>query len=151
MNQKYFAILRILFGAVWAIDASFKWRPSFLYGLIDMLTTMMQAQPTYIQRWISVWIHVVSTHPHVFAIAIACIESLIALFLILGLYTRATIFVGTIFILFIWSIGGCGGPYTTSTTDIGAPIIYVFVFAALWIGNSAAVWSVDAARATIRN
>ncbi len=37
----------------------------------------------------------------------------------------------------IWSTAeGFGGPYTAGSTDIGAAIIYVLVFLALWFGHA---------------
>ena len=46
--------------------------------------------------------------------------------------------------LVIWSTAeGFGGPYAPGSTDIGAAIIYLVVFLALWLGKCWRYYSLD--------
>jgi len=58
-------VLRIAFGIVWAIDASFKWAPDFIIGFSGTLTGALDGQPAWIQAWIKLWSNIVSVDPHV--------------------------------------------------------------------------------------
>lgn len=143
-SERKFALLRIAFGCVWAIDAFFKWQPAFLNGISDMLTSMLSGQPAWVQGWIGLWIHVVSVNPHLFAVLVALIETAIALGLIFGLLTCITLAVSIVFAFLIWSIAeGFGGPYIAGSTDIGCACIYTFVSIALWLGYSWRAYSID--------
>jgi uncharacterized membrane protein YphA (DoxX/SURF4 family) len=142
--EKKFALLRIAFGLVWAIDAWFKWQPAFLNGLIGMLTAIVPGQPAWVQSWLMFWIHTISTHPHAFTILIALVETLIAFGLIVGFLTRMTLIVTMILCLLIWSVGEAfGGPYIAGSTDIGCAIMYVFIAIALYFSASWQAYSLD--------
>ncbi len=144
-NLKGFALLRIFFGIVWLIDAYFKWQPSFQTNFISYVTGGLDGQPVFIQTWIHFWISVIGVNPHLFAITTAAVETIIALGLILGLFTRPIIFLGIVFALAIWTTAeSFGGPYKAGSTDIGAAIIYVLVFVALLLGESWKALSLDA-------
>ncbi len=143
-SERNFAFLRIAFGCVWAIDAWFKWQPAFLNGLSDMLTSMLDGQPAWVQAWIHLWINMVSVHPHLFAVLIALIETVIAFSLIFGFLTRIGLWVSMIFAFLIWSIGEAfGGPYVAGSTDIGCACIYIFVAIGLYLGASWRAYSLD--------
>lgn len=142
------SLLRIAFGVIWAIDAAFKWTPSFQSSYLAQVKAAASGQP----HWIAWLFHtaesVIQIDPHAFAIATAIIESLTALGLILGFARRAGYIVGLTFSLVVWALAeGFGGPYTAGSTDIGTGIIYAVVFAALY-GLDRAVgpspWSLDA-------
>ncbi len=144
MEDRSFAILRIIFGAVWLIDASFKWNPAFLNNLTDYLTGGAQGQPALVQAWIELWVKSVSVDPHLFAVIVAISETAIAIGLLFGLFTEIAIAGGIAMALVIWSTAeGFGGPYAAGSTDIGTAIIYVLVFVALWLGRSWRYYSVD--------
>ena len=83
-----FAVLRILFGVVWAIDASFKWQPAFVNGVTTYLASALKGQPPDVQAWIEFWLGVVKIDPILFARLIAVSETLLAVTLILGLLTN---------------------------------------------------------------
>ncbi|MDR3546925.1 MAG: DoxX family protein [Candidatus Pacebacteria bacterium] len=143
-SEKPFALLRIAFGVVWAIDAGFKWTPSFINGFTGYLTSALDGQPAWIQDWINMWVHFVSINPHAFAIVVALGESAIAAGLIFGLFTRLALAGGIILALVIWvTAEGFGGPYAAGSTDVGTGIIYVLVFIALWLGRSWRSYSLD--------
>jgi len=143
-EDQSFAILRIVFGGVWLIDAFFKWTPGFLNNFTDYLTQGAQGQPALIQTWINLWIRGVGVDPHFFAIIVAIAETAIAISLLLGAFTEIAIMGGIAMSLVIWSTAeGFGGPYVAGSTDIGTAIIYVLVFVALWLGKCWRYYSLD--------
>src|SRR5580700_3582262 len=128
---KHVAILRITFGVVWVIDATFKWLPSFRSGFLSQITGVAQGQPNWLKPWFHFWIRLLGHNPHLFAVLTAIVESLIALALVFGFARRTTYLTATLFTLVIWSVAeGFGGPYTSGSTDIGTAIIYAIVFLA---------------------
>lgn len=145
--QEYtsFALLRIAFGIVWAIDALFKWNPAFINNFTTYLTNGAQGQSALVQAWINLWVRGVSVNPHFFAIVVALCETAIAVGLIFGFLTRIAIIGGIAMTLVIWSTAeGFGGPYVAGSTDIGAAIIYALLFFALWAGKCWERYSIDA-------
>ena len=143
-EDKSFAILRIMFGAVWLIDASFKWNPAFLNNFTDYITEGAQNQPALVQAWINLWVKGVGVDPHFFAIIVAIAETAIAIGLLFGLFTEIAIAGGIAMMLVIWSTAeGFGGPYMAGSTDVGAGIIYVLLFIALWLGRCWRQYSLD--------
>lgn len=136
--------LRILFGIVWAIDAWFKWQPDFIDKFSDYLTGAQQGQPVLVQQWIGFWINVVNIQPHIFAHAVAVIETAVAVALILGVFTNLTVVTGSLMTLVIWSTAeGFGGPYEAGSTDIGGAIIYPLVFAGLFLSSAGLYLGLD--------
>ncbi|MHB8491114.1 MAG: TQO small subunit DoxD [Solirubrobacteraceae bacterium] len=124
--------VRIGFGLVWAIDAAFKWRPGFHAAFLEMVKKSGEGQPGWLHPWFSFWYSAVQPHPHVWAYGIAATETLIALALIFGFARKLTYIVAALTALGIWSVAeGFGGPYTASSTDIGAAVIYAVVAMAL--------------------
>ena len=144
LEDKSFAILRIVFGCVWLIDASFKWSPEFINNLTNYLSEGAQGQPALVQSWINLWVKFVNVDPHFFAIIVALAETAIAHGLLFGFLTKITLWGGMAMAFVIWSTAeGFGGPYMPGSTDIGAAIIYLVVFVALWLGKSWRYYSVD--------
>jgi nitrite reductase (NO-forming) len=126
--------VRIAFGVVWAIDAAFKYRSGFHKEFLDMINSAGQGQPHWLHWWFKFWSNTVTPHPHVWAYGIAAIETLIAAALILGFARKITYIVAALTGLGIWAVAeGFGGPYTATSTDIGAAIMYAFVAAALLV------------------
>lgn len=143
-RQTAFGVLRIAFGIVWAIDASFKWHPVFVEDFTNYLAGAMKGQPQAIVAWIGFWLQVVQFAPYAFARLIAVCETLIALSFITGTLVNTTCVAGAIYSFMIWSCPeGFGGPYKPGSTDIGTSIIYVFVFAAMFFASAGRRLSVD--------
>ncbi len=141
---KSFAILRIVFGFIWLINASFKWNPTFLNNFTSYLIDGVHGQPAFVQIWVGFWIHIVSVNPHFFGIFIAIVETALALALIFGWFTKLAIAGGIALAFIIWStVEGFGGPYVAGSTDIGTSIIYIIVFVALYLGKSWQYYSID--------
>lgn len=141
------ALLRIIFGVIWGVDAALKWQPAFLRGFVHDIMMAAAGQPTWLGWWFSFWMHPLMSHPYLFAVLTAVIESLLALALLLGVARRFTYAAGAVFALLVWGIGeGFGGPYAAGSSDIGAAVIYILVFAAFYEIDRVVVasWSLDA-------
>jgi uncharacterized membrane protein YphA (DoxX/SURF4 family) len=124
--------LRITFGVIWLIDATFKWLPGFRAGYMSTIMGEAQGQPGWLQPWFDFWIRF--QHPYAMPLAylVAVAETLIALALIAGFARKITYISAIVFSLMIWGTAeGFGGPYNSSSADIGTAIIYAVVFAAL--------------------
>ena len=143
-EDKAFALLRIVFGGVWLVDASFKWNPAFLNNFTDYVSSGAENQSALVQSWINFWVQTVSVDPHLFAVIVAITETAIALGLLFGFCTRIAILGGIAMSLVIWSTAeGFGGPYVAGSTDVGTAIIYALLFVALLIGQCWKRYSVD--------
>jgi len=145
--SKHVAILRIIFGLMWAINAVLKWQPAFRNGFLNQVESAADGQPQWLHGWFQFWSQFLSHNPHLFAVIIMLIETLIALALIFGFARRITYLTAAIFSLLIWAIPeGFGGPYSATSTDIGTGIIYSVVFFSLYGLERLAApssWSID--------
>jgi uncharacterized membrane protein YphA (DoxX/SURF4 family) len=128
-------VLRIVFGLVWLIDAWFKWQPDFINSFSSYLS--MDGQPGWIAGYIHFWMNVVNVDPTFLAYAVAIGETAVALALIFGVFSNFTYVAGVLLSVVIWTTAeGFGGPYVAGATDIGAAIIYVLVFAGLFLSSA---------------
>ena len=127
------AILRIAFGAIWAVDATLKWQPAFQANFQQMLADVAKGQPGFLAWWFGLWQFVVSGRAPIFGILTATTETYLALALLSGFARKFTYSIGILYGLFVWSVAeGFGGPYMPgTTTDVGAAIIYSLLFGAL--------------------
>lgn len=139
------AFLRMAFGAIWAVDASLKWQPAFQANFQQILSGVAQGQPGFLSWWFGLWQFVVSGRAPVFGILTASTETYLAVALLTGFARKFTYSLGIVYGLFVWSVAeGFGGPYMPgTTTDVGAAIIYSFLFIALLL--------VDAGRLSVDN
>jgi nitrite reductase (NO-forming) len=119
---------RMMFGVIWLIDGAFKWQSGFSHQFRDMINSAGQGQPSWL-HWFYTFTHNVFTpHPYAWAYAIASIETLIGLALILGFARKSTYILTFLTGLGIWAVAeGFGGPYSSSSTDIGAAVMYAVV------------------------
>jgi thiosulfate dehydrogenase [quinone] large subunit len=131
MVRRYWAV-RLVFAAIWGIDATLKWLPGFRDSYLSMIRAAGQGQPSWLAPWFHFWASAVQPAPGLFAILTAVAETAICLSLLLGLAQRAGFAFGAVFALVIWGAGeGFGGPYGSGATDIGCAIMYSVLFAAL--------------------
>lgn len=132
-SPKTVGVIRILFGIVWLIDAQFKWRPAFVNDMATYLMGAMPGQPLAVKAWIGFWVDVVNVNPVAFAYFVALAETALAMALIFGILSNLAYLGGAVLAFVIWSTAeGFGGPYVVGSTDIGAAVIYIFVFVLLW-------------------
>ena len=130
--------VRAAFGLVWAIDAYLKLQPVFLTGYLDIIQGAAKGQPAWLVPWFNFWINTISLSPAFFAWSTRIIEIAIAISLLFGLGRKWMCFLGAIFSFIIWAVPeGLGGPYAPGATDIDAGLIYVLVFVALIVIDSA--------------
>jgi thiosulfate dehydrogenase [quinone] large subunit len=130
-------VLRIVFGLIWGVDAWFKWQPGFISGFSDYLSGAQADQPLVVHHWIGFMINVIGIDPTAFAYATAVGETAIAIALLFGVFTNLTVVAGSVLSLLIWSTAeGFGGPYSSGSTDIGAAVMYVLIFAGLFLASS---------------
>jgi thiosulfate dehydrogenase [quinone] large subunit len=127
-------VVRLLFGAAWAIDAVMKWLPGFRHSFLSQLRDTAHGQPSWLHWWFHDWIVVQSHAPGLFVALTAITETLLALVLLLGVARRAGYLVGIGWSLLVWAVGeGFGGPYMSGSTDIGTGIVYALLFGALLV------------------
>ena len=138
------AAIRIFFGVVMGIDAYFKWLPAFRNGFVQYVSMNEPGQPGAVRDWLTWWVSMLHTNPHLFAYLVAAAETCLAIGLIAGLFSNAVTLVGIPLALGIWSTAeGFGGPYRAGATDVGASIIYVFVYLLLFVTQAGGAWSLD--------
>ncbi len=108
------------------------------------LTGAQQGQPLLVHHWIGFWIDVVKIDPTALAYLVAIGETAVAVALILGAFTNPASLIGVALSLVIWSTAeGFGGPYQVGSTNIGAAIISVLVFASLFLGSAGLYLGLD--------
>jgi thiosulfate dehydrogenase (quinone) large subunit len=115
--------LRLLFGAVWAIDAYLKWQPSFIHGYAADVASAAHGQPDWLRPWFRFWRQLVSHDPRLLA----------------G---------GALLSLGVWIIPeGFGGSFLAGATAIGTAVMYALIFAALYgletLPAATGAWTVD--------
>jgi len=142
------ATFRVLFGAIWLVDAFFKWQPGFRNGFAAQLRDMVGAQPAIVKPWFQFWAFLATGTGQAVPDVIAVTETALGIALILGVARRPVYIAGAVYALMVWAVGeGFGGPYALGmSTDVGAALIYVFVFAGLWMLDPRGVaprWSLD--------
>ena len=124
--------IRLLFGAIWGIDAGLKWLPGYRHHYLSNLKSVAQGQPSWLHGWFHFWIRLQSDAPTLFAVLTGVTETSLALILIFGVARRAGYALGAVYTLLVWGVGeGFGGPYVSGTTDIGTGIIYTMLFVTL--------------------
>jgi nitrite reductase (NO-forming) len=146
-RTRAFAGLRIAFGVVWSIDAAYKWVPAFRTQTLQTQFAhhLAEIHTPVIHQWISFWDRVAVSHSGPFGFTIAVVETLLAIGLLTGFFSRLTFAVGAVFSAGIWTAAeGMGLPIQAGQTDIGTSCIYVLVYAALFIGAAGSAWSADA-------
>lgn len=128
-------IFRVLFGVVWLVDAFFKWQPGFRAGFVMMLQGLASGEPGIFHAWLQFWSFAATNTGPLLPTLVAVSETALGLALITGVVRRAVYVLGALYALFVWAVGeSFGGPYALgATTDVGAAIIYAFVFAALFL------------------
>ncbi len=142
------AVVRILFGLLWAVDAVFKWLPGFIDGrtIGDELGRAPEVSTPIVHEWLVLWNTIGTANPPVFAHVIAVLETLVAIALIAGAFSNVALLGSAALSFGIWS--GAEGfhlPWTKAgETDLGPSAAYVFASLALFFAAAGATWSADA-------
>ena len=131
---KSVAVFRMVFALVWLVDAILKWLPGFRSGFSSMLDHAASGQPAWLRPWFDLWTDMPHGMATAMAFGTAIVETGIALALLVGFARKSVYLFGSVYSLLIWATAeGFGGPYQSGSTDVGAAIIYTFVFVALLI------------------
>jgi len=122
-----------------------QWLPQFQNSFVAQVAVAKGGQPALIQGWISFWANAVSINPLLFARILASTETVVAAFLILGLFSNLTYIAGIFLSLGIWAIPeGFGGPYIAGvSTDIGTAFPYAILFAVLLFLSAGRYYGLD--------
>lgn len=147
-NTLAVTIFRSSFGLVWLIDGLMKFIFMAPSDVTDLVTGASQGQPNWLQPWYNFWISSVSSAPAAYLYGIGALELLLGFVLVAGFLRKTSYIAGLSLSLMIWSIDeGYGGPYGPGSTDIGAAIMYAFIFVAIMIMEAGATYnhySIDA-------
>ncbi|HUY03612.1 MAG TPA: hypothetical protein VMV33_10020 [Rhodocyclaceae bacterium] len=126
---------RLLFGALWAFDAYWKWQPFFLTHAVTFLQQAQDGQPAWIVAYIGWFVLIINRiGPLVFGIVAALAETAIALSLLTGWGLRWMLWAGALYSVGLWTTAeGWGGPYGIGFTGnkgdvLGTINIYLFAF-----------------------
>jgi uncharacterized membrane protein YphA (DoxX/SURF4 family) len=134
-----FTAFRIAFGLVWLIDGLMKIAYLQPSDIVNMVQTAGQGQPGWLQPWYNFWLSSVTSSPAAAFYSIGAIEALLGVVLIVGFLRKIVYFGGIVYSLMIWAVAeGFGGPYGPGSTDIGAAVVYAFVFVAMMIAERGA-------------
>ena len=132
------SFIRITLGVVWLIDGSLKFQPGFVDAFSNLIKSVGDGQPTWLQPWFNFWSSVTAPNPALFVYGTGVLELLLGAALVLGFMRKITYICGLLLSLFIWAIPeGFGGTYGPGATDIGTGIVYAFVFLSLLVINAA--------------
>jgi uncharacterized membrane protein YphA (DoxX/SURF4 family) len=141
------AVVRIVFGVIWAIDATFKWLPGFVHGqtLGKELGAGDDVSTPIIHQWIQLWHSVGTANPSAFAVGTGIIETIIAICMLLGAFTNLVFIGSAVFSFGIWSAAeGFHLPWSKpGITDLGPSVGYVIASLALFLAAAGATWSAD--------
>ncbi|MBD0692606.1 hypothetical protein [Streptomyces sp. CBMA123] len=141
------AVVRITFGLLWAVDASFKWLPGFIHGqtVTKELGKAATIHAPVLHQWIALWHGIADAQPGLFAVGTALTETCIALGLIFGVLSNLVFIGSAIFSFGIWSAAEAFHlPWTKDgITDLGPSVAYIFASLALLHASAGATWSLD--------
>ena len=131
-RRRRYRTLRLLFGALWAFDAAWKWTPFFLHHPLTYLVQAEAGQPAWIVAYIKIFINLIElVGQETFGIFAALTETLIAISLLSGRGMRYLLPYGFIYSLGIWTTAeGWGGPYG-AVTGIGGDVLGTGIIYAL--------------------
>ena len=128
--------LRIVFGIMWGIDGALKFVPGTVDGVVSMINSAGQSQPSWLLPWFNFWSAAVASNPSLFVYSTGTFELLISFGLIFGFLRKITYTASFLLGLVIWSVPeGFGGPYGAGSTDIGTGIVYAIVSIFLLLMN----------------
>jgi nitrite reductase (NO-forming) len=146
-RREFAAAVRIGYGLVWAVDASFKWLPGFIHGqtLGNELGKATKIDAPMLHPWFQMWSSLAAVSPPAFAVGTAIVETLIALGLIFGAFSNLVFLGSAVFSFGIWSTAEAFHlPWSTpGITDLGPSVAYIFASLALFCAAAGSAWSLD--------
>lgn len=125
---------RILFGIVWVVDGSFKFRP----GFESSFSVPSSTNPAWLNPWFGFWSGQVSAHTAFWVYMTGAFEICLGLALVFGFVRKIAYTLGIALSLLIWAVPeGFGTPYGPSSTDIGTGAVYAMALLFLLIFDAA--------------
>ncbi len=125
-------VLRVGFGLVWLIDGVMKFVWLAPSDVVNIVQEVGQGQPAWLAPWFSSWVSFISSNASFVLYGTGLWELALGFTLVFGLMRKLSYLSGILLSIVIWTVDeGFGGPYGFGSTDIGAAIIYVFVYVAL--------------------
>ena len=125
-------VARVAFGLVWLVDGLMKFVWLAPSDVVTIVQTSGQGQPAWLAPWFNFWGELVSSNPAFMLYGVGSWELILGFMLVFGFMRKLSYLSGVLLSLMIWSIDeGFGGPYGPGSTDIGAAVIYVFVYLSL--------------------
>ncbi len=138
-RQRITVGVRVVFGCLWAINAWLTWH-SAVQDTFAGYFTKAEVQQHPGLAWISFWLHAVSLNPRLFAFILAAGEAGIAVGLLFGVLSNLTCLVGIMLSLCLCATAGGSVP---GGNDDGVLIVYMLVFAGLFLGNAGSIFGMD--------
>ncbi len=141
------SVVRVLFGFAWLLDGVYKFQPGMSGIFITALNQSISMNPAILTPWATFWYNQAVAAPSFYVIMIGVLELALGIALIFGFMRKIAYGGGILLSLFIWCIGeGYGGIFMAGATDIGAAIMYVYVFLLLILVDATygpSRWSLD--------
>ena len=134
--NRFWTAGRVLFGLLWAFDAVLKWQPAFLLHFMAQITPAADGQPAWIAAYIGLVAAVVRwIGPVVVAVAVALIETVLAISLLTRWGERLFVPLGLLYSLGVWATAeGLGGPYTAAGTGVRGNVLgNVLIYAVIYL------------------
>jgi len=130
--------IRATFGVVELIAGLLKFQPGMASVMTQQINDVGVGQPSWLAPWFSFWGGAFGANAGTIVPLVGTLEILLGITLITGLMQKVAYTGGIALNLMIWSIPeGFGGLFVGGGVDVGAAIIYVFVFALLLVLNAA--------------
>ncbi|NNM96828.1 MAG: hypothetical protein HKL89_04400, partial [Candidatus Dormibacteraeota bacterium] len=128
---------RLAFGLLLLADAVLEWQPSTYQVFDSIIYSNASVSPEPLRGLLVTVAQLVSHQPAVANGVVAALETILAVSVLLGLWTGATLLLSLPWFLGIWIIGqGAGLPFAQGTTDLNSGIPYLLVATLLWFGRS---------------
>jgi thiosulfate dehydrogenase [quinone] large subunit len=125
-------IIRVLFGFTWIFDGLLETQAGVTPQVLSLLYELnTDGQPSWLTPWFNFWSPLVMHHAALMLRMLIFSETIIGVALVLGVARKIVYYFGIPYSILLWGLSGFGGPYTPYSSDIGAPVIYAFVFLAL--------------------
>jgi uncharacterized membrane protein YphA (DoxX/SURF4 family) len=130
-------IVRVIFGAFWAIDGVLKFQPGYVDSFPGSIKDAASGQPSWLGGWFSFWASTTSSNPAFYVYGTGVLEIVLSFCIIVGFSRKPAYTVSLFLSLVIWSVPeGFGGPYGPGSTDIGTGIVYAIVSLLLLLINA---------------
>jgi thiosulfate dehydrogenase [quinone] large subunit len=125
-------ILRVLFGVVWVLDGLLETQAGVTPQVLSLLYQLnANGQPSWLTPWFNFWTPIVIHNAALMLGMLFLSEIILGVALVLGVARKLVYYFGVPYSLILWGLSGFGGPYTPYSSDLGAPVMYAFVFLAL--------------------